>query len=199
MKKKDEELIQKFVKNIKNIPHLQCIILFGSMVRNEADKRSDIDILLVFDCEKPKEYLSEIISTITSLKPHREIRPTITNLFDYDEEFLQTIMREGKVLWGKVIVTTNNLLLKPYSLISYNLSNLKPSKKVKISRTIHGYESKKKVNGKVKHYKYKGLKDEYDVIIISKNTVLIPEKYAKIFLNKLKKYHTSYNEKKIWL
>jgi len=198
MKKKDKELIEKFVKNTKNIPKLECIILFGSMVRDEADKRSDIDLLLVFDCENPKSYLSEIISIITALKPHREIKPTITNLSDYDEEFLQTVMREGKVLLGKVIVTTDNLLLKPYRLISYDLTNLKPSKKVKISRIIHGYESKKMVNGELKHYKYTGLKDKYDVIIISKNTVLLPEKYSKIFLNNLKKYHVLYEEKQIW-
>lgn len=199
MKKKDKELIEKFVKNIKNIPELECIILFGSMVRNEADKRSDIDLLLVFNCENPKSYLSEIISIITSLKPHREIKPTITNLFDYDEEFLQTVIREGKVLWGKVIVTTDNLLLKPYSIISYDLTTLKPSKKVKISRLIHGYESKKIVKGELKHYKYSGLKDNYDVILISKNTVLIPDKYSKNFLNHLEKFHVPYKEKKVWI
>jgi len=199
MKKKDKELIEKFVKNVKNIPKLECIILFGSMARNEADKRSDIDLLLVFDSENPKAYLSEVMSIITSLKPHREIRPTITNLSDYDEGFLQTVMREGKVLWGKVIVTTDKLLLKPYRLISYGLTGLKPSKKVKISRLIHGYESKKTVDGSIKHYKYKGLKDKYDVILISKNTVLLPEKYSKDFLNNLKKYRVFYEEKQVWL
>ena len=199
MKKKDRELIEKFVRHAKNIPELECIILFGSMVRGEADKRSDIDLLLVFDCEKPKSYISDIISIITSLKPHREIKPTITNLSDYDEEFLQTVMREGKVLWGKVVVSTNSLSLKPYRLISYDISKLKPSKKVKISRLIHGYESKKMINGSLKHYKYEGLKDKYDVNIVSKNTILIPEKYSKTFLAYFKKYNVLYEEKQIWL
>ncbi len=199
MKKKDKELIEKFVKKIRNIPDLECIILFGSISRNEADKRSDIDLLLVFDCENPKSYLSEIISIITSLKPHREIKPTITNLSDYDEEFLQTVIREGKVLWGKVVISTKNLLLKPYRLIAYDLSNLKPSKKVKISRLIHGYESKKIVNKEIKHYKYTGLKEEYGVKVISKNTLLLPEKHSKIFLKNLKKYHVLYEEKLVWI
>jgi predicted nucleotidyltransferase len=199
MNKKDKELIEKFVENIKNIPKLKCIILFGSMVREEDDKRSDIDLLLIFDCEKPKSYLSEIISIITKLKPHREIKPTITNLYDFDEEFLETVIREGKVLWGKIIITTDNLLLKPYRLLSYELTNLKPSKKVKISRLIHGYESKKIVKGDIKNYKYSGLKEKYDVIMISKNTVLLPEKYSKDFLNNLKKYNVIYYEKQVWL
>ena len=199
MNKKDKELIDKFVKNIKIIPKLECIILFGSMVRDEADKRSDIDLLLVFNCENPKSYLSEITSIITKLKPHREIKPTITNLSDFDEEFLQTVMREGKLLWGKVIISTDNLLLKPYRLISYELTNLKPSKKVKISRLIHGYESKKIVKGDIKNYKYTGLKEKYDVIMISKNTLLLPEKYSKNFLNNLKKYHVLYDEKRVWI
>ena len=108
-------------------------------------------------------------------------------------------MQEGKVLWGKVIVTTDDLLLKPYRLISYDLTSLKPSKKVKISRLIHGYESKKIVNGKLKHYKYAGLKGKYDVMIISKNTLLLPEKYSKNFMNNLKKYRVLYEEKQVWI
>jgi len=198
MKIKDRKLIERFVEKTKNIPNLKCIILFGSLVRGEADRRSDIDLLLVFDEENPKSHIREIMSIVTTLKPHREIRPTLTNLTDYDEEFLQTVLREGEVLWGKILITNNNLLLKPFRLISYDISTLKPSKKVKVSRIIHGYQSKKTVNGKIKQYKYEGLKNKYNVHIISKNTVLIPEKYAKIFLKDLDKYHVTYQEKMIW-
>jgi len=198
MKNKDSKLIERFVEKAKNIPNLECIILFGSMVRDEADKRSDIDLLIIFDEEKPKTHISDIMEIVTSLKPHREIKPTLTNLTDYDEEFLITVLREGKVLWGKIIITTDNVLLKPFRLISYDISTLKPSKKVKVSRIIHGYQSKKTVNGKIKQYKYEGLKDKYNVNIISKNTVMIPEKYGKKFLKDLDKYHVIYKEKVVW-
>jgi len=198
MKIKDKKLIEKFVEKAKNIQNLKCIILFGSIVRNEADKRSDIDLLLLFDEENPKSHIPEIMNIVTNLKPHREIKPTITNLVDYDEEFLQKVLREGEVLWGKMIITPEKLLLKPYRLISYDISALKSSKKVKISRIIHGYQSKKTIDGKIKQYKYLGLKDKYNVYLISKNTVLISEKYIKNFLNDLEKYHVNYQEKMIW-
>lgn len=198
MKQKDKKLIERFVEKTKNIPNLDCIILFGSMMRGEADKRSDIDILLVFNEKNPKSHIPEIMNIVTTLKPHREIRPTVTNLADYDEEFLQTVLREGEVLWGKLLITTNNLLLKPFRLVSYNISTLKPSKKVKASRIIHGYQSKKAVNGEIKQYRYEGLKDKYNVHLISKNTVLIPEEYAKSFLRNLDKHHVKYQEKMVW-
>jgi len=198
MKKKDKKLIEKFIEKTKNMPNLECIVLFGSMARDEADKRSDIDLLLVFNEENPKSHISEIMSIITTLKPHREIRPTVTNLTDYDEEFLQTVLREGDVLWGKILITTDHLLLKPFRLVSYDISALKSSKKVKVSRLIYGYQSKKTVNGKIKQYRYKGLKDKYNVYLISKNTVLIPEQYAKLFLVELDKYHVSYQDKMVW-
>ena len=199
MKIKDKKLIEKFVEKAKNVQNLECIILFGSMVRNEADKRSDIDLLLLFDEENPKSHIPEIMNIVTTLKPHREIKPTITNLNDYDEEFLLTVLREGEVLWGKMIITPGKLLLKPYRLISYDLSALKPSKKVKISRIIHGYKSKKTINGKIKQYKYLGLKDKYNAYLISKNTVLVPEKYTKNFLSELKKHRVVCQEKMVWV
>ena len=198
MKIKDKKLIERFVEKAKNIQNLECIILFGSIARDEADKRSDIDLLLVFDEENPKSHIREIMSIVTTLKPHREIKPTVTNLTDLDEEFLQTVLREGEVLWGKIITASDKLLLKSYRLVSYNISTLKPSKKVKISRIIHGYQSKKTINGKLKQYKYPGLKDKYNVYLISKNTVLIPEEYAEIFLNELDKHRVKYQEKMVW-
>jgi predicted nucleotidyltransferase len=199
MKIKDEKLIERFVEKAKNVHNLECIILFGSMVRNEADKRSDIDLLLIFDEENPKSHIPEIMNIVSNLKPHREIKPTITNLTDYDEEFLQTVLRDGEVLWGKMIITPEKLLLKPFRLISYDISALKSSKKVKISRIMHGYQSKKIINGEIKHYKYLGLKDKYNTHLISKNTILIPEKYTKNFLSELKKYHVEYKETMVWV
>ena len=198
MKIKDEKLIERFVEKAKNVQNLECIILFGSMVRDEADKRSDIDLLLIFDEKNPKSHIPEIMNMVTNLRPHREIKPTVTNLTDYDEEFLQTVLRDGEILWGKMIITPEKLLLKPYRLISYDISTHKPSKKVKISRIIHGYQSKKMINGEIKHYKYPGLKNKYNAHLISKNTILIPEKNIKNFLSELKKYNVNYQEKMVW-
>jgi len=198
MKTKDKKLIERFVEKAKIIPNLECIILFGSIVRNEADKRSDLDLLLLFNEKNPKSHIPEIMKIVTTLKPHREIKPTVTNLTDIEEEFLQTVLREGEIIWGKMIITPDKLILKPYRLISYDISKLKPSKKVKISRLIHGYRSKKTINGKTKRYTYPGLKNKYNVYLISKNTVLLPEEYTKKFLYELDKHHVTYNEKKVW-
>jgi len=198
MKIKDKKLVERFVEKTKNIPNLECIILFGSIVRNEADKRSDLDLLLLFNEKNPKSHIPEIMKIVTTLKPHREIKPTVTNFTDIEEEFLQTVLREGKVLWGKMIIAPNKLLLKAYRLISYDVSALKPSKKVKISRLIHGYQSKKTIDGKIKKYAYPGLKDKYNVHLISKGTVLVPEKYTKNFLQELDKHHVTYQEKIVW-
>lgn len=199
MNKKDKVLIKTFVEKIKDMDNLECILLFGSMARGEADRRSDIDILLVFKDDHPKTHLHEITKIITSLKPHREIKPIVTNLVDYDEEFFQTVLREGKLLWGKLILSTDQLLLQPYHLVSYQTHKLKPAKKVKISRLIHGYHSKKTINGEIKQYTYKGLKHKYNIHFISKGTILIPENAAKSFFAELKKYYVGYTDKKIWM
>ncbi|MFQ6057227.1 MAG: nucleotidyltransferase domain-containing protein [Methanosarcinales archaeon] len=176
MKEEDKRLIQKLVEKVKDLPNLECIVLFGSFVKGEEDKRSDIDLLIVFNSDTPNKYISQVSEIITSLKPHREIHTVLTNLSDYDTSFFNSVFREGKVLFGKVFLTPKKLGMQAYKLIHYDLSNLENSVKVKISRRVYGYVSEKKINGEIKRYVYKGLKEYPRVILISKATLLIPEK-----------------------
>ena len=102
---KDKELIDRFIKRItEEIPSIEAAVLFGSMARGDYDGRSDIDIMLIIDEEQPSEHSPVISRIITELHPHREIRTVLTNLRDYDEDYYQNVFREGKVLFGKILL-----------------------------------------------------------------------------------------------
>ena len=200
LNRKDEDLINRFLVRItQEIPSILAAVLFGSMARGDYDKRSDIDIMLVVD-SKNKEDLNTIISSvITELQPHREIRTVVTDLHDYDEDYYQNVFREGKVLYGKVILTPEHLALKPYLIVSYDLSGKPNTLQVKISKKVHGYTSKKVIDGEEKIYKYDGIEKKYNGKVISKSAVMLPYDFGNEFAEELKGLGVPFRIFKVWM
>ena len=190
----NEALIKTAVESLKDLDNLKAILLFGSYARGEEDKKSDIDLLVVINSKQPKKYLKEVVRRVSSIDKEGLISLRLTNLRDYDPGFFQNVLREGKILFGCLVVDNKKLALKPYRLVNYDLSKLDNSKKVRISRRVYGYISKKDN----KRYEYKGLKDEEEVLIYPNSTVLIPENSLG-FIEFLKRENVPFKEKKIWL
>lgn len=197
---KDKELIDRFIKQItQEIPSIDAIVLFGSMAREDYDKRSDIDIMLVLNEKHPNKYGQIIAQIITELRPHREIRTVLTNLRDYDEEYYQNVFRDGKILFGKIILTPENLALKSHLLISYDLKGKPNTLQVKVSKKVHGYTSKKYINGQEKVYTYSGLKDSDGAKLVSKSAVILPFDKGQKFIDELKQLDIPIKVFKIWM
>src|SRR3989338_7209901 len=189
----NKELIGKAIEKLKDMDKLKAIVLFGSYARGEEDKKSDIDLMVVFDAKQPKKYLKEVVNRLSSIDKEGKISPRLTNLRDYDSAFFQNVAREGKLLFGSFVLDNKKLALMPYRLVNYDLSKLDNSKKVRISRRVYGYTSKKGKN----EYVYKGLKDEEDVIVYPSSTVLLPEDNLG-FIEFLKRESVPFKEKKVW-
>ncbi|UCH88778.1 MAG: nucleotidyltransferase domain-containing protein [Thermoplasmata archaeon] len=199
MKRKDQELIERFIQRVlKEIASIETIILFGSMARDDYDRRSDIDIMLVIREDKPDKYSELISKIITELQPHREIRTVLTNLRDYDEDYYRNVFSDGKVLFGKAVITPEHLALKPYLLISYDLAGKPNTLQVKISKKVHGYKSKKVIKGKKKIYEYPGLKNVEGGEIVSKSAILLPMEKSKDLIEIFKRLNVPHKLFKIW-
>jgi predicted nucleotidyltransferase len=190
----NNELISAAIENLKSLDKLKAIILFGSYARGEANKQSDIDLLIVMDSSQPKKYLKEVINRLSSIDREGKISPRLTNFNDYDPELFQNVMREGKLLHGSLVIDNKKLALVPYRLINYDLSSLSNSKKVKISRRVYGYKT---IKGS-KQYLYNGLNKEEGVLVYPTATVLLPENNLG-FIEFLNIEKVPYKEKKIWL
>jgi predicted nucleotidyltransferase len=200
MDSKDSELIDRFVKKVKKeIPNIQAAVLYGSIAREDYDRRSDIDIMLIIDHENPAEFTSTISKMITKLRPHREIRTVLTNLQDYDKDYYQNVFQEGRVLFGKVILAPENIGLKPCMLISYDLSGKPNSLQVKISKMVHGYSSKKMIDGKEKIYKYPNIEEKYGGKIVSKSALILSFPNGNRFKKELRQLKVPFKEIKIWM
>jgi predicted nucleotidyltransferase len=187
----DRKLIVRFLERVKSWapPTLSGVALFGSMVRGDFGPRSDIDVLMIFDEPNPGRHLAEISKLITALKPRREIRPVLTNMKDVGVDLLKEVVREGVVLHGKLVVTPDNLAIKPYFIVSYDLSGTDSTTRQRVARRVYGYSSSKRIGKRVKEYRYQGLVDRRGCFVLGKGVVALPVETAKGFIEFLKENH----------
>jgi predicted nucleotidyltransferase len=104
MREKDKAILRSLVEEISKIEKVKAIVLFGSLARKEETPRSDIDIMVVFDCDEPYDYLRQVTKAVgrVIVKSDRDINPLLTNLRDYPEDFIDDLIREGFLLYGNL-------------------------------------------------------------------------------------------------
>jgi hypothetical protein len=115
-----------------------------------------------------------------------------------DADFLRNVFRDGILLYGKMLVTPEGLRLKPYILLTYDISSKSKSIKVKISRMVHGYRGSRTIKGKKYEYEYKGLISTYGARIISPSTLILPRAEASEFAETLKEHGAKVETLEVW-
>lgn len=201
MNKKTNELIEDIKKSSKNYSEIETAIIFGSVARDQAGKESDLDICIILKNENLKSNISNKILDLEE-KYDKNINLVFTNpsFKNLDRQFIETILREGIVVYGKKPdASIQQLELEPYEIIKFDLSNLDHSKKMKIKRLLYGIETKKKYKGKIYTNKQKGLVEKLDGLRIGIASILIPEKKSWEIENILRENGVSLRKITIWL
>ena len=161
--------IREVVGEISKIRGVFAVILFGSYSREEFSEGSDIDLLILFDDEESYAEGSPHISEVTAKRDIfiQAIPMTLDEL--RSSKLLPTVMSEGRILYSRRPLSLLSLagdLLKPYALITYDLSHLPPRRKVKFINAIQG-------RGRGR-YRYHGLLHELDGFKIGRSTIMVP-------------------------
>lgn len=200
-------MFEDVIDDIKNAfaskKYIRAIILFGSVARGEATQRSDIDLCIIVSSGRSRveKFVSATILHIEK-KHNMNIQYVFTDagFTRMNKQFLDTILREGRVIHGKLPeIPIQKLDLEPYSLIKYNLVHLPQSEKMKISRMLFGKETQKVYKGKVYVSKKKGFLMECGGIRTGIASLLIPSKYARKIVNELRGYGAQVRVIPAWL
>ncbi len=101
----DRAVIDRMVKRIVRKFHPQQVILFGSQARGDAGPDSDVDLLIVMDCEGgTREKGLEIMQVILDRELPVDVIVTRPEDFAWRKNVVGTIewpaAREGKVLYA---------------------------------------------------------------------------------------------------
>jgi len=181
--------LMDFVERADEIPNLLSVVLFGSVVKGDVSKKSDIDILLLFDADhnpelgKEAEIARKIASEISvkyDLKhPFSFTFVNQRSIEDMDPDFLWNVVREGVLIWNRLedeLMKEPHPLLEPMVLVKYTTRDLEEKNKRKLLRKL--YSSKKRLINKDKERlgqgvlltsaaKFDELKDLLDAIGVS--------------------------------
>lgn len=189
----DEESIQRFADELRRrVPNLEAVILFGSVARGAPGDSSDIDALIVINDADPERFSKEVSSVALDTMGERDIQPVVTNLKDMDSTFLSRILREGRVIFGKVVVQGDKLL-QPMRMISYTTKGSSISTASRISQIVHGYKTKKRIGNKEYVSEVKGI--GWSPV---RGLVILPEDKAKEFESILKRRKIKFRSYEIW-
>lgn len=194
--KENIKIAVDFAEKVKDTKGILQIALFGSVSRGEDKANSDIDIAVVFN----KVNKFELSKEINKYK-HERIQITLINIKDLpnESELTGALSGEGLVLYGQPIkISADKMDLKPKVLISYSLSNLPQTEKVKLNRALHGSISESEYKGKKYKTEIKGLIKEPGIDKVNKGVFLVDRKKATKIINLLKRFGAEVREIVIW-
>ena len=188
--------LMDLIEKAGEIPNLIAIILFGSAVTGDVSKKSDIDLLLVFDTDHNPEIgrESEIAHKIAAeISVKHDLKHPFSLIFvnkrhmeEIDPDFLWNVAKEGILIWSQpvnVLMKKAHPSLEPMILIKYSTKNLEEKEKRKLLRSL--YSSKKKLINKEKERLGQGI------------ILTTAEKFDKL-KELLDSFDTNYSVKKIW-
>ena len=176
------------------------IILFGSVARGEAGKKSDVDLFVDVTDEKIERKINQLRDSFynsvkakkywTLLGIRNEINFSIGKLEEW-EELKRSIIANGIILYGKYL---GELKTIPFTLFVITPSKVR-KRNVMAWRRIYGYHQK---IGK-KQYVHKGLVEEYKGNRLSTGVFIVPAEYTQKVALFLKKYKFTYKIIPLWL
>jgi predicted nucleotidyltransferase len=194
-------LLKDITELSKKNHDIQTTILFGSVARGQATKESDIDICIILKNKKSKKNIQNQMLTLEK-KYNKNISIILTTprFEGLDRHFIETLLREGIILFGNTPeIPVQRLQLEPYEIIKYDLSAIDQSEKMQIKRLLYGITTKKKYKGKTYENKQKGKVEEFGGLRIGIGSILIPEKLSMNIEEILKQYNASTRKITIWL
>jgi len=194
--RKNIETATKFANKIKNVKGILQIILFGSVATNQDKESSDIDIAIVYSNRDKFSLIKEV-----NLKKPEKVQTTFLELkqLSKETELVGAVSGEGLLLYGRpIIIQSNKLNLMPKIIISYNLSKLKQTEKVKLNRALYGSVSKSKLKNKQYITYTHGLIKEAGIEKINNSVLMVDRTKSKKIMNLLKRFNADFREIPIW-
>lgn len=206
MKELTRKIVFEFVENVTRFD-IFYVVLFGSVAKEKEKKDSDIDLFVVMNTKGDVDGLEdteEIKKAAFQLerKYNRDIQLLITNRnYDRVEDYtVQKIFSEGIILYARSPkVTMNGIRVEPFSFVSYNLSKLTHSQKMRFRNELYGYNTTRKYKKKTYKNIKQGLLKKLNGLKVGLGTVMVP-KHALAQLEKmLDSYKIAYKEREAWV
>lgn len=176
---KYEDIPPDMIRELASFSSLRAVLLFGSFARREVTRKSDIDLLLVFDssqeAKKAEDKVMEVVEKYSG-GGERTIVPLCVGVEDFtsDVEFFYNVFSEGLVLYkrpdNEPILPAATGGYSPMLIYSFDLSGLERKKKMEVSRHLYGI----KFGKRGKEYVYTGLVERKGGLRLGRGVIMVP-------------------------
>ncbi len=182
------------------LPGVDSLVLFGSAARETAGPESDIDLLI--ECDPAVR--DRVRKVLYRLRDRHGVRFSPVFYRDserrlFDTQFLESIVRHGRVLLGRLpALTPADLDLQPLRLVSYQTGRLSARQRARFLREIDGYETHKRVGRKTYVVRKPGFLKAVGGWRIGRGAVIVPEESVEAFDELLRRYRATRSIVAIW-
>lgn len=159
--------------------------------------------MLIFDVPHNPEVGGELEAAhkiLSEIKTERKLQIVATNLQQaLDPDFLDNVSREGTIIYGKpIILTTENLQLKPYVIYTYSVANVPQIRKTMLQRALKGYKITRKIKGKLYKSEKNGLLQILKAKKLGKGVIMVPQKNSKEIEKLFTQHDIKHTKMKAW-
>jgi len=203
--------IMEFIRRANEIPNLKGAVLFGSAVDGTMTKKSDIDVLLLFNTDHNPELGDEMkaalnLSGYIAKKfdlPYSFsfVAKNLNDPKDVEPDFLWRVAEKGILIWGKPdlsIMKEAHPSLEAMALVKFSLEGLPGKNRASIRRGLYGYKVEKTVKGKTYASQKGGLVGRKDYRLTA-GVVVVPASLLDQISEILKKNGAKFKITKIWV
>ncbi|MCK4367188.1 MAG: nucleotidyltransferase domain-containing protein [Thermoplasmata archaeon] len=203
--------IVDFVNRLDEVPHLSAAILFGSVAKGDVHKKSDIDILLLFEMsgnpetKRESEIAHQIASEISKKRGLEHsfsfVMYNVKEIGSAEMTFLRKVVEEGIGIWMRADVAVPDKLkshLVARKIISYSLSGLLPREKMAVHRALYGYRVVKTVGDKEYVNESPGLIEDVGEKL-GPGLVMVDPKRAKDVIHVLQRHGADFESRDVWV
>ncbi len=182
------------------------VVLIGSVARGEAKQTSDIDVVVVLETrDMPKSDKRKTISRIAldlEKKYDKDIQVTFctSNFKNIDSYLIEKAFSEGIILYSDApLIRARGLKLERRALITFDLTNLAQSQKMKVRNALYGHKTIRKYKDKTYESKSIGIAEEYGCERIASGVLLAPQNKAGEIEKALKRFEAKVTKRDVWI
>ena len=206
MKGKFRTAAFEFARKVSSFEVLH-LVLFGSVSRDEEDKRSDLDFLVVIDTEGPADDHPDhdrISQAAFDVEKRHDCAIQIVfanrSFAGLDDYFVQHALAEGTILYSRAPrIELEGMDLEPHVIIHYSLQQLNQSQKMTFRNRLYGYRSKREYKDKVYRHQTPGLLKETGGDKLGLATIMVPRRNLKRITDFLDKSNATYRTREVWM
>ena len=203
--------IMEFIRRADEISNLKAAVLFGSAVDGTMTKKSDIDVLLLFDTDHNPELGDEMKAALNLSGNIAKkfdlpysfsfVAKNLNDPKDVEPDFLWRVAEKGVLIWGKpdlTILKGAHPSLEAMALVKFSLEGLPGKNRASIRRTLYGYKVEKTVKGKTYTSQKGGIVSKKDYRL-TPGVVMVPAPLLDQISEVLKKNGAKLKITRIWV